>query len=282
MYMFIVGLEFRSDHFMRRGRTAAQVSIAGMLTPFLLGALLAVWLHNAGGFFPEDVQLYVAIMFMGASMCITAFPMLARIIIENKLSGTALGTLALAAGAIDDVAAWSLLAVVLSVKSGEWSTAVFAIGGGIGYALVVLGLFRPLLRLLTPVAEKNGKVTSGQISFVLVLVMFGAYFTDAIGVYAVFGAFLMGVAMPRGIVSDGLVALFEPLTVGLLLPLFFTYSGLNTRLDMVNSPWLLMVAAVVLIAASLGKGGACWAAARIGGEKQGTAIAIGALMNAAG
>jgi Kef-type K+ transport system membrane component KefB len=114
------------------------------------------------------------------------------------------------------------------------------------------------------------------------LVMVGSWFTDMIGIYAVFGAFILGVAMPRGLFTREMQRLLEPLTVALLLPLFFTYSGLNTRLDLVDTPQLLGIALVILAAACLGKGGACYAAARWHGEDNRTALAIGTLMNARG
>lgn len=282
LYMFLVGTEFRTEHFASRAKTAVSVSVAGMMAPFVLGAALGIWFYYEGGLFPEKVKWFEAVLFMGASLCITAFPMLARIIVENKLTGTALGTLAIAAGAIDDVAAWCMLAIVLSSFAAEWSSAALAIGGGTVIAFVVLVLFRPMLRWLTPLAEKEKQLTAGQFVFVLSLLMFASFLTDRIGVYAVFGAFMLGCAMPRGVVTDDLKKKIEPLTVSLLLPLFFTFSGLNTRLDLVTTPYLIFISLIVLLAATLGKGGACWAAARLAGEDQRTALAVGALMNARG
>lgn len=282
LYMFLVGTEFRTEHFAGRAKTAVAVSVAGMLAPFVFGGALGVWFFYEGSLFPDKVQWYEAVLFMGASLCITAFPMLARIIVENKLAGTALGTLAIAAGAIDDVAAWCMLAIVVSSFAAEWSTAALAIGGGTAFAFVVLVAVRPALRWLVPTAEKEKQLTAGQLVFVLSLLMFASYLTDRIGVYAVFGAFLLGCAMPRGVVTADLKQKLEPLTVSLLLPLFFTFSGLNTRLDLVTTPYLIFISLVVLIAATLGKGVACWGAARLAGEDQRTALAVGALMNARG
>lgn len=282
LYMFLVGTEFRTEHFAGRAKTAVAVSVAGMLAPFIFGGALGVWFFYEGSLFPDKVQWYEAVLFMGASLCITAFPMLARIIVENKLAGTALGTLAIAAGAIDDVAAWCMLAIVVSSFAAEWSTAALAIGGGTAFAFVVLVAVRPALRWLVPTAEKEKQLTAGQLVFVLSLLMFASYLTDRIGVYAVFGAFLLGCAMPRGVVTADLKQKLEPLTVSLLLPLFFTFSGLNTRLDLVTTPYLIFISVVVLIAATLGKGVACWGAARLAGEDQRTALAVGALMNARG
>jgi Kef-type K+ transport system membrane component KefB len=282
IYMFLVGVEFRSELLRARAGSAASVSIAGMAAPFALGALIGLWLCSGSGMFGPKVHAFEAALFVGAAMAITAFPMLARIIYERGLSGTSLGTLALAAGAIDDAAAWCVLAVVLASLDHSWSIAVKAIGGGVVYALLMLTIGRRLLVPLGAMAEKAGKVTQPMLVFTLALLMLAAWYTDVIGIYAVFGAFILGVAMPRGFFAEQLQRLLEPLTVALLLPLFFTYSGLNTRLDLVDSVQLWLIALVVLAAACLGKGGACWAAARFHGEDNRTALAVGALMNARG
>lgn len=282
LYMFIVGMEFRTELFLSRIRSAAAVSIAGMVTPFVLGAGLAVWLVGQTGFFGGRVAAAEAALFMGASMSITAFPMLARIIYERGLAGTSLGTLALAAGAIDDAAAWCVLALVLASFGDSWMVAVKAIGGGVVYAVVVLTVGRKVLGLLEEMTERNRGVTMPMLSFTLGLVMIASWWTDYIGIYAVFGAFILGAAMPRGRFNREIQQKLEPLVVVFLLPLFFTFSGLNTRLDMVNTPFLWMVAVLVLLAACLGKGVACWAAARWHGEDNPTALAVGTLMNARG
>jgi len=283
LYMFLVGVEFRADLFVGRARTAALVSGAGMLVPFALGAGLATMLVDLKGlFFTPTVQRWEAMLFLGASMCITAFPMLARIIVERGLTGTALGALALAAGALDDAAAWCILAVVLaSFQDNPW-IAIRAIGGGVLYAVTVVTLGRRLLRGLRSAVNPDGTLSSPVLAGVLMLVMLGSWFTDAIGIYAVFGAFILGCAMPRGSFSDALTRQVEPFVTVFLLPTFFTYSGLNTRLDLVNTPKLWLIALVVLVAACLGKLVACWAAARLNGEDNPTSLAVGTLMNARG
>jgi Kef-type K+ transport system membrane component KefB len=283
LYMFLVGVEFRADLFVGRARTAALVSGAGMVVPFALGAGLATMLVDLKGlFFSPTVQRFEAMMFLGASMCITAFPMLARIIVERGLTGTALGALALAAGALDDAAAWCILAVVLaSFQDNPW-IAIRAIGGGVLYAVTVLTVGRRLLRGLGSAANPDGTLSSPVLAGVLMLVMLGSWFTDAIGIYAVFGAFILGCAIPRGSFAGALTRQVEPFVTVFLLPTFFTYSGLNTRLDLVNTPKLWLIALVVLVAACLGKLVACWAAARLNGEDNPTSLAVGTLMNARG
>ena len=282
LYMFIVGVEFKTELFRSRVRSAAAVSISGMVAPFALGAGLAVWLIRMPGLFSAKATLFEAMLFLGAAMSITAFPMLARIIYERGLTGTSLGTLALAAGAIDDAAAWCVLAIVLGSFGAGPMVAVKAIGGGLAYGIVVLTLGRKLLIRLGDAAERAGKLTPTMLALILMLFTLGAWITDAIGIHAVFGGFLLGAAMPRGLFARELQRQLEPFSVVFLLPMFFTFSGLNTRLDMVNTGEMFLIAVVVLAAACIGKGAACWAAARLNGEDQRTSLAVGTLMNSRG
>ncbi len=282
LYMFLIGLEFQVDLIKQRLRSAATVSVAGILLPFALGGIISTFLTRNHSFFTEGVAGWEAALFMGAAMSITAFPMLARIIYERGLTGTSLGTLALAAGSIDDAAAWCILAIVLASFSGKASIAIFAIGGGVLYALVVLLIGKPLLRRLGTRAESNGGVSGRMLAFVLMLLMICAWYTDAIRLYAVFGAFILGTAMPRGVFARDVQRLLEPLTTNFLLPLFFVYSGLNTSIGLVNSKAMWIVAFFILVAACCGKGIACWLAARLNGESNRDAMAIGTLMNARG
>ena len=281
-YMFVVGLEFRMDIVQKRLRSAVAVSIAGMVTPFALGAALAWYFFHHTHLFPEKTSLTEAVIFLGASMCITAFPMLARIIHFKKLSGTTMGTVALGAGAIDDAAAWCLLACVLASFDNNLSHALVNIGGGIGYVSFTLLIIRPLLARWA--RGMNARQTMSDREFVvcLILLALGAWFTDLIGLHAVFGAFVMGMAMPRGLVATTLIERIQPLTVALLLPLFFTFSGLNTQIGLLNSGLLWAMALLVMLAAVGGKGVACWLAARATGLPNREALGIGTLMNARG
>ncbi len=282
LYMFLIGTEFSVGLISNRLKSAAMVSFAGIATPFLLGGLVALLMLKNHDLFSPEVLPWEAMLFTGAAMSITAFPMLARIIYERGLSGTSLGTLALAAGSIDDAAAWCLLAVVLASFGGDPMIAVMAIGGGILYALVVLGPARRLLVRLGPIAEKQQGVNGPLLAFILLLLMLGAWYTDAVGIYAVFGAFILGIAMPRGRITHDLNKLLEPITTNFLLPLFFIYSGLNTQLGLVVTPALWGITLLVVLVAILGKGVACWGAARLSGENNREAMAIGTLMNARG
>jgi len=280
--MFLVGLEFDSKILRQSSGTALSVSIAGIVAPFVLGGTLGLALSGNSLFFGANVTTWDAAIYMGAAMCITAFPTLARILYEQGLAGTPLGTLALAAGASNDVVAWALLAVVIGLTKSDPKYAIFAIGGGVLYALVVLSLGRRWLKPLGTATENAGRLTSTTFLITLVCVLFCASFTDMIGVYAVFGAFLVGVAMPKGEFARLVEQQLQVPVSSLLLPIFFVYSGLNTKIGLLDSSYLWGVTSVVCAVAIVGKGLSCALASRGTGRPWRESWAIGSLMNARG
>jgi len=286
LYMFLVGLGFRRDHFKANAHKAAAVSVAGMAMPFVVAILLTPWLLTIPGLFSEKATTFSATLFMGAAIALTAFPMLARIIHERGLSNTALGTLSLSAGAIDDATAWCVLAIVLATFGAGASVAYTAIIGGILFAVNMIFVIPHLLAPLARWAERdlalNKPFSQTLLGIVVGLFMLSAYTADAIGLHAVFGGFLLGCMMPRGALCDQVRKQLEPFTVVILLPMFFTYSGLNTQLTLIADPKLLMVAMVILAGSIFAKFGACWAAARLSGQDNRTALGIGVLMNSRG
>lgn len=282
LYMFLVGLGFQSSHFRANGKSAAAVSISGMAAPFLVAVLMTPWLLSMPGLFAERITSLEATLFMGAAISITAFPMLARIIHERGLSGTPLGTLSLSAGAIDDAGAWTVLAIVLASFGDGAGVAVKAIVGGVSFTVLMLTLGPRLLAPLGHLAEREGRISPTLLAITLMLFMLCAFAMDWVGIHAVFGGFILGCVMPRGFFAEQVKKQLEPFTVVLLLPMFFTFSGLNTQLTMVNSLGAVAVAGAILAASIFAKGGACWAAARLTGQDNPTAMAIGALMNARG
>jgi Kef-type K+ transport system membrane component KefB len=283
LYMFLVGLDTRTELVVRRIRGAAAVSISGIVVPFTLGVALALWFTTLPGLFSPEARTFEACVFLGASMAITAFPVLARILDERKLTGTPLGSLTLAAGAVDDAAAWCALAVVLASFGGGPGVAVKAIAGGLLYSVLLLTVGRRLLARLGTAAERSGGVTPAILGVTLLVLMLGAWAMDTAGLHAVFGGYVLGVAMPRGVFAKEMRAQLEPFAVVALLPIFFTFSGLTTRLDLVvDNLQMGGVLVAVLAVACFGKGVACWAAARWAGEDNRTAMAVGTLMNARG
>ena len=286
LYMFLVGLDFRSDDFKAHAPSAVAVSLTGIVVPFLVALIATPWLMHIPGLFVDGVSDFNATMFLGAAIAITAFPVLARIIHDRGLEGTLIATQALSAAAIGDAVAWCVVAVVLASLGAGAGIAVLAIGGGLMFAalLILLGprLFAPLGRLAEAQQEAGQPLSPSVLAAALMLCTLSAYISDVIGLHAVFGAFLIGTAMPRGVFAQRLRQLLEPFTLVFLLPVFFAYSGLHTQLAMVNTPELLLIAAAILAASIFAKFFACWAAARATGQANGPALALGALMNARG
>jgi Kef-type K+ transport system membrane component KefB len=281
LYMFCVGLEFRVELLKSGWRTSALVSSAGIVVPLLAGAALGAGLHQYPVFFPPSVRLWQAALFGGTAVCITAFPVLARIVSDLGLSGTPLGTLALGSAAFDDTAAWALLAVLLAGLTARPQLAALALGGGAVYALAVYALLRPAARALISRAGPAA-LGAGGLALTLAAALSAAWTTEALGLHAVFGAFTLGLAMPRGLFAERVVARVAPLTTALLLPVFFAYSGLNTRIGLLDSAPLWLVAVLVLVASSAAKGLACGLAARWSGLPAAESVAVGALMNTRG
>jgi Kef-type K+ transport system membrane component KefB len=282
LYMFVIGLEFEAGLLKKRLVSAVSVSVSGIVLPFGLGALLAFALAGDTLFFSPTASPWQAALFLGGAMSITAFPVLARIVHDRGLTGTRLGTLVLAAGSVDDALAWCILAIAVASFKSDPTIALLAIGGAVGYILGCWFFVRPALRPLGRSAEKKGALGAGAFTFILALVMLAAWLTDSMGIYAVFGAFILGTVMPRGLVSKQLIARIEPLTTTFLVPLFFINSGLNTQVGLLNRPWLWLVGGVILAVAVIGKGVGCMVAARLSGESVQTSFAIGSLMNTRG
>ncbi|MFN9372669.1 MAG: cation:proton antiporter [Planctomycetaceae bacterium] len=282
LYMFTVGMDFRLDIVRSRWTSSLAVSLAGMLSPFVLGAGLGLYFHSSTDLFPQGSSAWASAIFLGASMCITAFPMLARIIRYKGLNGTRMGTVAIGAGAIDDACAWCLLAVVLSSIEGTPTAALKSIGGGLLFLLFIAFVLRPLLLRMQRWLIRDEQVSEAGLVICLVMMALGALATDKLGLHAVFGSFLVGTVIPRGTIVRGVTERVEPLTVALLLPMFFTFSGLNTRIGLLNSSTLWIDCLLVLAVAMVGKGISCWLAALATGIPNREALGIGVLMNARG
>jgi Kef-type K+ transport system membrane component KefB len=286
LYMFLVGLDFRSDDFKANAPSAVAVSVSGIVVPFAVAVLGTPYLMNLPGLFSATVSQFNATLFLGAAIAITAFPVLARIIHDRELGGSMIATLTLSAAAIGDGIAWCVLAVVLASLGAGPEVAIIAIVGGamLAAVMIFLGprLFAPLGRTAEADAAAGRPLRVSTLATALILFSLSAYIADVIGLHAVFGGFLIGTAMPRGAFAARMKQLLEPFTVVFLLPVFFTYSGLNTQLTVVDSRLLLFVALAVLAASIFSKFVACWAAARLSGQDNSTSLGIGALMNARG
>jgi Kef-type K+ transport system membrane component KefB len=278
-FMFVVGHEFASRKVKGLGRSALTISAAGVTAPLVGGILLVLLVHDHVDVLVDDVPVGVSALFVGVTLAITAFPMLARIITERGLTDTRFGSLSLACGALDDGVAWILLAVVIGVASGNPGHVLLTAGG----ALVFLVFLATIGKRALAYAMSRPKASIEQLVLVTAVALFGAaWYTDTIGLYSVFGGFCVGFVFPRGEVSERVIAAISPITRVVFLPLFFAYSGLNTQFGLLVSPALLLLAAACVAVAIAGKFGACWLAGRLAGERSSDALRVGVLMNARG
>jgi Kef-type K+ transport system membrane component KefB len=284
LYMFLVGASFQLDILGAHSKQAGVTSAAGIGVPLILGGLVGWWMVGLGGYFTDRVASWQGGLFVAAAVAITAFPMLAWIVYDSGLLHTRLGTMSLSCAAVDDACSWVLLATVVATAKGSVLGALLAIGGGLAYLLLMIYVGRPLLGRLetwTPPrvdVEQTGGLPIAHTSIVLA----ASWFTDLVGIYSVFGAFVAGAVMPRGALLDRIRERFEPLTAYLLIPAFFIYSGLNTKLALILDGPTLLMAGVVLAVSFAAKFGAVGLAARWQGMSWYEAGSMGALANARG
>jgi Kef-type K+ transport system membrane component KefB len=282
LYMFLVGLELNAARLAQRAGTTVAVSHSSIVTPFVLGTVLALGLYPI--FSNESVPFTSFALFMGAAMAITAFPVLARVLTDRGLDKTDLGSVALGCAAADDVTAWCLLALVVGVAQADLSAAIEVIGGAILFIAVMFLAVQPLLRRVTRVWDSRpGALPPLAVSGTFLAVLLAALTTEAIGIHAVFGAFLLGAIIPHDsrIAREFVTKLKDPVTV-LLLPAFFAYTGMRTQITLVNSweSWLWCVA--IVLVATVGKFGGTFVAAHLTGLSWRDAAALGTLMNTRG
>jgi len=278
-FMFGVGHEFKSQRVRGLGRSAGMISAAGVTVPLLLGAMLVLTIGPRSGVLAAGIPLWVSALFVGVTLAITAFPMLARIISERGLTGTRFGSLSMACGALDDGVAWVLLAVVIGAATGDPNRILYTAGGTVLFLVFLAFVGRPLLAWAL---ARPGAAVEQLVLVTAVALFAAAWYTDTIGLYSVFGGFCLGYVFPSSPVADRVVDAISPVTKTVFLPLFFAYSGLNTQFGLLVSPALLLLSLAFVVAAIVGKFGGCFAAARFAGERRPDALRVGVLMNARG
>jgi Kef-type K+ transport system membrane component KefB len=282
VFMFLVGLELDPKLLHGRGQTVVVTSHVSIIIPFMLGALLSYGLYPRLS--SSDVSFMGFALFMGAAMSMTAFPVLARILTEKGLLRTRVGAVALACAAVDDVTAWSILAaVVLLVRASAASMPLWAtLGGSALFVLAMIFAVRPLLRRFAERFRSDGRLTHDRLAGVLVLALVSALMTEWLGIHALFGAFLAGAVMPKETAFvRALASKLSDMTVVLLLPLFFAFTGLRTSIGLISGD-LWTVCGTVIAAAVAGKWGGSMVAARMTGMGWREATAVGVLMNTRG
>ena len=282
LFMFIVGLELDLEFVRKHVRTAIVVSHASVVFPYLLGALLALYLF--ADYAPPQVSFTSFALFMGIAMSITAFPVLARILQERELSRTPLGTLAITCAAVDDLTAWCILAVVVAVaRAGSLTAAVAVIGFALAYIALMWWGVRPALRRGLQHVTGEAEVTDRVMSAVFIVLLTSAFVAELIGIHALFGAFLAGVVMPtQARLRRTIVNRLEHLSAIVLLPLFFAFTGLRTQIGLLDDWGAWLTCAGIIAVAIVGKLGGSALAARWSGMSWRESWALGALMNTRG
>ncbi len=282
LFMFVVGMELDLKVLRTKAKDAIVISHASIIIPYTLGMGLAYYLYL--DFAPANINFLSFSLFMGIAMSITAFPVLARIIQERGMTKSKLGIIAITCAAADDVTAWCILAAVIAiVKAGTVMSSVFTILMAVVYVFVMLNLVRPFLKKLGEVYSNKETLSLNIVAIIFGILLISSYITEVIGIHALFGAFLAGTIMPPSFSFRRiLIEKVEYVALGLLLPLFFAFSGLRTQIGLLNEGHLWGVCGIIIAVAIIGKFGGSMFAARFMGNSWRDSIAIGALMNTRG
>jgi len=285
LYMFVVGLEFSGARLAGQRRAVVGISHASIIVPFLLGSALALPLHAR--FAGPGVSFTAFALFLGVAMSITAFPVLARILADHSLAETSLGEMALACAAADDATAWCLLALAVSVTRAETTSMASMLALSAVYVAIMLAVVRPLVARATSKSAAceptAGRPTAGGLAAVMIGLLASAIATEAIGLHAVFGAFLFGCVIPHDSqLARELVTKLKDLVSVLLLPAFFAASGLRTEIALLDSAEHWMICGLIVVVATAGKFGGTIVGARASGFSWSMSAALGALMNTRG
>ena len=282
LFMFVIGMELDFSVLKNKINETLVISHAGILVPFFLGIVASYWIYEE--YAAAQTAFLPFALFIGISMSITAFPVLARIIQERNMTKTSLGTLAIASAANDDVTAWCLLAVVIAIaKAGTFASALYAIGLTVLYIIIMFMVVRPFLKKVGEVYANQEVINKTFVALILLILIISSTLTEIIGIHALFGAFMAGVVMPPSIgFRKVMMEKVEDIALVFFLPLFFAFTGLRTGIGLINSPALWGVCLLLITVAVAGKLGGCAVAARLVGESWKDSFTIGTLMNTRG
>lgn len=281
LYMFLVGLEIDLNALKKSAHSTIAISHASIIFPFILGAVLSLWLFDLLA--PPNIDFTSFSLFIGISMSITAFPVLARILTDQKLHKTKLGGLALTCAAIDDVTAWCLLAFLTSFIQAKVSNAINTLVWTLAYILLMLFVIKPILTKKFSQLDQRKETNDGGLFLLLVGVLLSACITDFIGIHALFGAFLLGAIIPHNnVLAINLNYRLQDIIKLLFLPAFFAFTGMRTQLNLLNSSHDWLICSLIIIVATIGKFGGTLVAARFSGYSWRNSTGLGILMNTRG
>lgn len=277
LYMFSLGSHIDTNKMLSQSRKATIVSLSGIILPLTMGVAMAYFLYP--GLAGSKATLLSFMLLVGTAMAMTAFPVLARLLTERNMQATSIGTLALTCAAIGDIVAWCLLALVIAIAhAGGFSSAILTAAATIAFILFMLVLMRPLLLI----ADRRIHSKPLLLALIIVLLLLSAYVTGAIGIHPVFGAFLMGLIVPRKTFFIEQVHSIDKTNSLLFLPLYFVYTGLHTQVGLIGGPALWLICLLILAIACTGKVFGCTFAARAIGQSWKDSLSLGLLMNTRG
>lgn len=282
LFMFIIGMELDLGTLKKKINQTLFISHASIILPFFLGMLLSYFIFTK---YTDGSISYIAFsLFIGISMSITAFPVLARILQERNLLKTHLGTVTIASAANDDITAWCLLAAVIAIaKAGTFVSALYTIAAAVAYVLVMLLLVKPFMKRIGDIYSRKEVMNKPFMAFIFAVLIISAIVTQIIGIHALFGAFLAGVVMSpnprfRKIITEKI----EDVALVLLLPLFFVFTGLRTEIGLLNTSEHWLMCGLFTLVAVVGKFGGGAISAKLAGESWKDSLSIGTLMNTRG
>ncbi|MFY0482705.1 cation:proton antiporter [Flavobacterium sp. PLA-1-15] len=282
LFMFVIGMELDLKALKNKANDAVVISHASIIFPFTLGISLAYFIYTH--FAPDGVEFLSFALFIGISMSITAFPVLARIVQERGIHKTKLGTIVITCAAADDITAWCILATVIAiVKAGSFVSSLYVIALAIAYVFLMLKVVRPFLARVGQLKNSRQSLSKPVVAIFLLTLIVSAYTTEIIGIHALFGAFMAGAIMPD---SAKFRAIFiekvEDVSVIILLPLFFVFTGLRTEIGLISDPELMKMTGLIIAVAVIGKFLGSAIAAKFVGQNWRDSLTIGALMNTRG
>ncbi|TDQ79951.1 cation:proton antiporter [Sphingobacterium yanglingense] len=282
LFMFIIGMELDLSVLKNKAHDAVVISHASIVIPFTMGVGLAYFLYQY--YAPANVEFLSYSLFIGISLSITAFPVLARIIQERGLQKSKLGALVITCAAADDITAWCILAVVIAiVKAGAATSAIYTVLLAVAYVLVMIKIVRPFLLRVGEVNSSKDSLGKREVAIFFIVLLLSAFATEVIGIHALFGAFMAGAIMPESTRFRSMfIEKIEDVAVLLLLPLFFVFTGLRTQIGLLNELEHWLIAGVIILVAVIGKFVGSALAARFVGQSWKDSLSIGALMNTRG
>lgn len=282
LFMFVIGMDVDFSILKNKMNETLVISHAGIIVPFFLGIVSSFWIYEEYAAGTTDFLPFA--LFIGISMSITAFPVLARIIQERNMTKTPIGVLSIASAANDDVTAWCLLAIVIAVaKAGSFMSALYTVGITILFIGLMFGIIRPFLKKIGELYANSEVINKSFVGFIFLILLISAVSTEIIGIHALFGAFIAGVVMPVNIgFRKVMMEKVEDVALVFFLPLFFAFTGLRTEIGLINTPELWGICALLIFIAILGKLGGCTIAARLVGESWKDSFTVGTLMNTRG